>query len=112
MSDHDQHLEDEANRITAELRALHERLHSNAELARLVPFFIQQRGQRERNRLEKIYSCQGTDSETLWILQTQSQHWHKKPWLFGHLPTMVQTHTLDPLVNLASRFLQLRHEDS
>ena len=102
----------EANLITTQLMQLHDRLKQDAALAKLVPFSIQARNQRDRNRFTRLLSYTGPDQETLNILDKEKCHWHDEPYSFGIRPSIEHISTSDPFVHLASRFLQLRHDDS
>ena len=108
----DQQLAEEAQLVTAQLQLLHQRLHDNAGLARLVPYSIQQRGQRDRRRLGKLLTYKGPDFETRCILEQNARRWYEDPSSFGQPLSMVNFHTYDPLVYLASRIIQIRLDDS
>ncbi|KAB8356711.1 hypothetical protein FH972_024286 [Carpinus fangiana] len=91
-------LTEEAHYMTLQLKRIQERLQDNHELARLVPFSVQQRGYRDRNKIVKILSYRGPDPETLHILQDYTQRWHEDPSSFGSPPPMLHIHTNDPLL--------------
>ena len=107
-----EHLTEEARTMTAQLFSLRERLQANAELAQLVPFSIQQRGQRDRKRLEILTSYTGPDPQTMRILHDHAQQWYDDPSSFGSRSPIGPVHANDPFVHLACRVLQLGHVDS
>ena len=109
---HSQPLENKASTITTQLRQLRDLLGRDAALAKLVPFSIQVRNQRDKNRFARLLSYSGPDQETLNIINMEKCRWHDEPSSFAVRSSIVHISTNDPFVHLASRFLQLRHDDS
>lgn len=109
---HSPPLSDEAGMITAQLQQLHKRLKQNPELAKLVPFAVQPRNQRDSDRFAKLLKYAGPDQETLSLLENDARRWHIDPSTFAMRSAPVHLSTSDPLVHLASRFLQLKHDDA
>lgn len=109
---HDPTVADEAQEIGRQLRLLRDRLQKNPRLAKLVPFSVQQRGQRDRDRLKKLFDYDGPDKETLRLLRVSQNQWQNNPSSFEHSPAREIPATNDPYVHLASRFLQIKHDDS
>lgn len=105
-------LSGEANEISAQLSQLHERLKQDAELAKLVPFSIQPRNQRDKNRFARLFSYTGPDKETLKLLESEALRWYDDPSSFALRSVPAYVPSSDPLVHLASRFLQLKHDDT
>ena len=107
-----QRLQNEADTITAQLRQLHDLLGRDAALAKLVPFSIQVRNQRDKNRFARLLSYSGPDQDTLNIINVEKCRWDNEPSSFAVRSAIANTSTNDPFVHLASRFLQLRHDDA
>lgn len=107
-----QSLENRASTITTQLRQFHDLLRRDAALAKLVPFSVQVRNQRDKNRFAKLLSYPGPDQETLNIFNMEKYRWYHDPSSFTVRSSIAPISTNDPFVHLASRFLQLRHDDS
>ena len=102
----------EARMFTSQLTIIHRRLREDRNLAKLVPYVVQQRGERERNRVGKLSSYRGPDVETLSLLQDWGDSWYQNPFLFAYQPSMMASHANDPHERLVSRFLRLKHDDA
>ena len=109
---HSQSLENRASTITTQLRHFHDLLRQDAALAKLVPFSVQVRNQRDKNRFTRLLSYTGPDQETLNIINMEKYRWHDEPSSFAIRSSIAHISTNDPFVHLTSRFLQLRHDDS
>ena len=79
---------------------------SDDDLSKLVDYRVQEKGQSDKARLEKVFQIKAVDKETQDLLRENSKKWMEDPSTFWdhQLPTVANS--LDPQVQIVHRYLQ------
>jgi hypothetical protein len=79
---------------------------SDDDLSKLVDYRVQEKGQGDKARLEKIFQYKAVDKETQDLLRENSKQWKEDPSIFWdhNLPTV--PNSLDPQGQMVHRYLQ------
>jgi len=76
------------------------------DLSKRVNYRLQEKGQPDKARLEKVFQYKAVDKETQDLLRENKEQWTEDPSTFWNhkLPSVAKS--TDPLVQIVDRYLQ------
>jgi len=100
----------QAEKINAWLSSVHQFLPAHPEIARMVNFYVKEKGEHDRARSDKWEDFKGPDKETLQILDQNFEKWLQNPLSFWAGRTK-PNFGLAPLDQIVSCYLEIQCDD-
>ena len=90
-----------------QIRAL---MYKNNELAKMIPFVVKERGQKEKSRFENLLDYD-LDQRTIELLNKHLDEWMAQPSIFENYIKSSQWALMNPWTRAASDHLETEQDD-
>jgi hypothetical protein len=94
------------------LGEIHDLLAKDEDVSKRVRYHIKERGEKDRNRLVKIFDFQQPDHDTLNLLSQNFDSWTAYPESFWVRPATYSLGSIAPQAQIVGCYIQTKRDDA